>query len=127
MSLEQTPSTKPGLPVNPFGASNGLLSNNPFSQNIKTTNDTSSAEFNGEIHLEIKSRSAKKSKTYVKGLEDTELDLDKLAMEWRKKYCCGVANVNGVVELSGDRRECVMEYLIEKSIAKQEQIKIHGF
>ena len=133
MSLQlpsSTNSTNGGMTMNPFGANNGLLNNiNPLNQNVnvKTKNEVSSAEFNGEIHLEIKSRSAKKFLTFVKGLEDTKLDLDKLAIEWRKKYSCSASNDNGVIKLTGDRRECVMEYLLEHNIVKKDQIKIHGY
>lgn len=118
--------TTTSLSVNPFGANNGLLSN-ANNQNIKTTNAVTSAKFDGEIHLEIKSRSAKKSTTFVKGLQDTDLDLNKLVADWRKKYSCSVANDKGTIKLAGDRRECVAEYLVEKQIAKKEQIKIHGY
>lgn len=114
--------------INPFGANNGLLSTSTITNNnVKTSNKVSSAEFNGEIHLEIKSRNAKKSITFVTGLADTDLDLDKLVGIWRKKYCCSAAHDEGVIKLAGDRRECVVEYLIENNIATNEQIKVHGY
>lgn len=129
MTSGQTPSnTQPikSVPLNPFGANNGLL-NITKKQSVKTTNEVSTANFSGTIDLEIKSRNARKSITFVKGLETSDLDLNKLATEWRKKFCCSVANDNGVIKLSGDRREAVVEYLTEKNIVKEEQIKVHGY
>ena len=52
--------------MNPFASNNGFLTGTTI---IETTNKISSANFQGEIHLKIKSRGKKKSTTFVEGLE----------------------------------------------------------
>jgi translation initiation factor SUI1 len=113
------------MPFNPFGASNGLLSND-INQNVKTSNQESSANFKGFIELKIKNRNKKKFITYVEGLNETGLDLEKLVTKWRKTYCCSVANDNGVIKLSGDKRDDVVDYLVKENVVKEDQIKVHG-
>jgi translation initiation factor 1 len=124
MSLEQN--TKSGnIPLNPFGTNNGLLS--AVDKTMQTSNEISSAHFKGDIHLKIKNRNAKKFTTYVEGLGDSEYNLDKLAATWRKKYCCSASNDNGTIKLAGDRRESVLEYLVEQKMVRKEQVKVHGY
>jgi translation initiation factor 1 len=124
MSLEQNTNTG-NIPFNPFGTNNGLLST--VVKTDKTSNEVSSANFKGDIHLKIKNRNAKKFTTYVEGLADSEHDLDKLAAKWRKKFCCSASNDNGTIKLAGDRRESVLDYLVEQKMVRKEQIKIHGY
>jgi translation initiation factor SUI1 len=114
------------IPFNPFGASNGLLSSD-IEKNVKTSNQESSSGFNGFIDLEIKSRNKRKATTFVKGLNQTVIDLEKLVTKWRKSYCCSVANDNGVIILTGDKRDDVAQYLIKENIVKAEQIRMHGY
>jgi translation initiation factor SUI1 len=123
--MESNQSTT-NITFNPFGASNGLLSNDT-DKNVKTSNQVSSASFKGFIDLEIKSRNKRKSTTFVKGLNEIDMDLEKLVAKWRKSYCCSVANDEGVIKLSGDKRDDVAQYLINENIVQSEQIRMHGY
>jgi translation initiation factor SUI1 len=119
---------KTDIPFNPFGASNGLLNNETKEKDtVKTTNQESSSSFKGFIDLEIQKRTKYKTTTLIKGLDKTNIDLEKVVSKWRKSYCCSVANDNGVIKLSGDRRDDVAQYLIKENIVQSEQIRMHGY
>ena len=123
MELEQNENN----PFNPFGATGSLDDDN---QTVQTSNMVSSASFKGEIHIKIRSRGGKKFVTMVEGLDGNDLNLDDLAVKWRKMYTCSCAKdkkKEGAIVISGDRREDVFEYLVNNNIAKQEQIKVHGY
>jgi translation initiation factor 1 len=81
------------------------------------------------IHIRIKQRSGRKSITTVEGLS-TEEATQYLA-DIKKKFCCNGSlqtDEHGgiVIQLSGDQRKPIAEYLVGKK-KKKENIKIHGF
>ena len=67
----------------------------------------------------------------MQGLPE-EIDFQKLARVWRKEWKCISAVIDGddfgkVIQLSGDHRKLVAQFLIYEGIALQKEIKIHGF
>lgn len=146
MSLEPSKETSSGTNqqnpvfVNPFGA--GLTgiqvglkkdvdtdANSGKTTGINTSNKTSSAIIQNQIHIEIKSRNARKSITFVKGLSESipSDTLDDIAKKWKKSFSCSVVNDNGIIKISGDRREDAADYLVNKGIVDKSLIRIHGF
>ncbi|KAG5538120.1 hypothetical protein RHGRI_025263 [Rhododendron griersonianum] len=61
------------------------------------------------IHIRIQQRNGKKSLTTVQGTVVQDKELGK------------------VIQLQGDQRKNVSNFLVQAGIAKKDQIKIHGF
>ncbi|KAJ3424291.1 eukaryotic translation initiation factor eif1 [Anaeramoeba flamelloides] len=82
------------------------------------------------IHLRVKTRRGKKKITTIENLS-SEFDLKMMLKAMRKKFCCNGSIVNDerlgeVIQLSGDQREPVAEFLVEEEITTKRGIKIHG-
>jgi len=95
----------------------------PF--NNSTENESKS---NLKIHLRIQQRNARKSITIVEGLPEG-INLKKLLKALRKQFCCN-GNINAekhVMQLQGDQRDNVSQFLIENKLASQDNIVMHGF
>jgi translation initiation factor 1 len=85
----------------------------------------------GYVHIRIQQRAGKKSITTVQGLAP-DLDLKKILKALKKTY-----NTNGtiiqdeeagdVLQLAGDQRKNVSNFLTMTHICEENQIKIHGF
>mmetsp|Transcript_38 Transcript_38/g.65 ORF Transcript_38/g.65 Transcript_38/m.65 type:complete len:113 (-) Transcript_38:243-581(-) len=85
----------------------------------------------GNIHIRIQQRNGRKSLTTVTGLSQ-ELDLKKILKAVKKSFCCNGTivddpEVGQVVQLQGDQRKQIAQFLIEEGITKKEAVKIHGF
>ncbi|KAJ1782184.1 Eukaryotic translation initiation factor eIF-1 [Coemansia sp. RSA 2399] len=82
------------------------------------------------IHLRIRIRKGRKMLTTIQGLPEM-FDYKKLVKHFRSAFSCmGViiedkAHVK-TIELSGDQRALVREFLISEEIATAETIKTHG-
>jgi translation initiation factor 1 len=69
--------------------------------------------------------------TTVEGLSP-ELDLKRIVKAIRKKFCCqGIVKTDeakGTVALqvSGDQRENIKQWLIAEGLATEQQIRLHG-
>ncbi len=70
--------------------------------------------------------------TIIEGLP-TELDFKKLVSYFKKEYCCTGTVIEdedtgaSVIQLTGDQREDVANFLIEEGLAIKSNIKIHGY
>ncbi len=94
-----------------------------------------------EIHIKIKKRTGRTYLTYVENLDKLErpegMDLDeflkKLTKIFKKKFMCGAfveedEKTSGkIIVMNGDHREKLKELLLSENIAKENQIKVHGF
>ncbi|KAJ1831592.1 Eukaryotic translation initiation factor eIF-1 [Coemansia sp. RSA 2706] len=83
------------------------------------------------IHIRIQQRNARKSTTTLQGLPE-EFDLKKLVKYFKKTYGCLGTVVKDkdhgkVIQLGGDQRAKLSEFLISEGIAKKNEIKVHGF
>jgi len=88
-------------------------------------------EVGSYVHIRIQQRNGRKSLTTVQGLA-SDLDLKKILKYLKKKY-----NTNGtivtdkevgkVIQMQGDQRENVREFIITCNICSREEVKIHGF
>merc|ERR1712216_14034 len=96
---------------------------------LTTTEDN--ANNDGYIHIRVQQRNGRKCITSVQGL-DEGFDKKKILKDLKKGLCCNgcVAKddkAGCVLQLQGDQRKSVWQFLAEKGIAKKELIKLHGF
>ena len=88
-------------------------------------------EANGEseIHIRIQQRNSRKCLTIVQGLPE-KLDLKKVLKYFKKKFCCNgiiVESDSGkILQITGDQRQNVEEFLVGEKIARKDQVKVHG-
>ena len=90
---------------------------------------------NNTIHLRLQQRNGRKCITIVEGLLDSEeLPLKTLVKSLRKSFNCSAAIVDDkenkdqkVIQLSGDKRKNIADYLVKKKIVDKTHIKIHGY
>ncbi|KAJ2145025.1 Eukaryotic translation initiation factor eIF-1 [Coemansia sp. RSA 678] len=132
---EVTKKSKKGKPVekfddiefsaslDPFGSG----ANDPFAEDKKKESSVA-AKF---IHIRLQLRNARKSTTTLQGLPE-EFDLKKLLKFFKKTFGCLGTIVNDddfgkVIQLSGDQRAKLSEFLVSEGIAKKGDIKVHGF
>jgi len=108
-----------------------LLSSNHL--NIEKDLDTRHLE----IHIKIQKRNGRKSWTFVEGLDKLELPanknmdlfLEEIAKKFKKTFNCG-ANIKkpeNVIQLMGDHRENIRQFLINSKLVNDDQIKMHGY
>jgi len=83
------------------------------------------------VHIRIQQRSGRKSLTTVQGLP-AELDFKKVLQALKKIFCCNGTVVEDpemgqVIQLQGDQRMNVHQFLVEQGICKKSAVKIHGY
>ena len=83
------------------------------------------------VHIQFQQRTTRKCITIIQGLQDG-LDLKKLARHFKKMWNCNGTVIQNeqwgeIIQMSGDNRKAVAQFLIEEGIATKEEIKIHGF
>ncbi|KAJ4813258.1 Translation initiation factor SUI1 family protein [Rhynchospora pubera] len=83
------------------------------------------------VHIRIQQRNGRKSLTTVQGLKK-EFSYNKILKDLKKEFCCNGTVVQDtemgqVIQLQGDQRKNVSNFLIQAGIVKKEHIKIHGF
>ncbi|MGH0171449.1 UNVERIFIED_CONTAM: hypothetical protein FKN15_061444 [Acipenser sinensis] len=83
------------------------------------------------IHIRIQQRNGRKTLTTVQGIAE-EYDKKKLVKAFKKKFACNGTVIEHpeygeVVQLQGDQRKNICQFLTEIGLAKEEQLKVHGF
>ncbi|CAA7025855.1 unnamed protein product [Microthlaspi erraticum] len=83
------------------------------------------------IHIRIQQRNGKKSLTTVQGLRK-EFSYERILKDLKKDFCCNGNVVQDkelgkIIQLQGDQRKKVSQFLVQSGIAQKDQIKIHGF
>lgn len=114
-----------------------LLNNEEFlTSNINGEIDLN--ESMNKIHLRIRKRNGRKSITIVEGLcpdpkdEESCMILQKIKKKCNKKFACNGAIKNDeklgkIIQFQGDQRENMKNFLIEKNLATEQNIIIHGY
>jgi translation initiation factor 1 len=82
-----------------------------------------------KIHLRKTQRNGRKCMTTVEGLAE-ELDKKKITRALKRVFKCNGAIVkdekqNEIIQLSGDQRINVKDFLIEQQIEKEDDVVIH--
>ncbi|KAK1581379.1 hypothetical protein Q3G72_005555 [Acer saccharum] len=85
----------------------------------------------GYVHLRVQQRNGKKCLTTVQGLRE-DFSYQKILKDLKKEFCCNGNVVQDkvmgkVLQLQGDQRMNVLNFLVKGKIVDKEQIKIHGF
>jgi translation initiation factor 1 len=96
---------------------------------IHTTKANSSIK--QQLDLRIQQRNGRKTLTTLQGLPK-EYDSKKILKSFKKVFACNGTIVEDdelgeVLQLSGDQRIKIAEFLVNEKIAKKVDIKIHGF
>lgn len=82
------------------------------------------------VHIRTQQRNGRKSLTTVQGL-DKKFEYSKVLKAFKKKFNCNGTIVDdpeygNVIQLQGDQRQNVSQFLTEEGICKKDIIKIHG-
>lgn len=107
------------------------LSTDPFAEADEDTGETKPAY--NYVHIRIQQRNGRKTLTTVQGLPK-KFDQKKILKVIKKKFACNGTIVNDtemgeVIQLQGDQRKDVQEFLIDKEGLELDPktIKVHGF
>ena len=84
-----------------------------------------------DVHIWVKQRTGRKYMTEVEGLAP-DLNLKKIIKCWRKEFHCSVTKTrnnkgNRIIKLQGDKRDLILNFLLDEQIIDKEKIKMHGF
>ncbi|KAJ2607166.1 Eukaryotic translation initiation factor eIF-1 [Coemansia sp. RSA 1365] len=117
--------SKYNVTLDPFG-NDADFGADPFAKDEKKSSVTVSG-----IHIRIQQRNARKSTTTLQGLPD-EFDLKYMSKYFKKTFGCIGKIVKDkkfgdVIQLSGDQRGKLRDFLISEEIASAKEIKVHGF
>mmetsp|Transcript_20114 Transcript_20114/g.57080 ORF Transcript_20114/g.57080 Transcript_20114/m.57080 type:complete len:110 (+) Transcript_20114:141-470(+) len=93
--------------------------------------DKGGASTEEKVHVRIQQRSGRKCITTVAGLAD-DLDIKRICKAFKKNFSCNGAvqkdeEVGEVIQLSGDQRTNVKDFLVDQEICHKESIVLHGF
>ncbi|ESO88074.1 hypothetical protein LOTGIDRAFT_145923, partial [Lottia gigantea] len=82
----------------------------------------------GLIHIRIQQRNGRKTLTTVQGIHP-KYDLKKIVKACKKQYACnGTVSINPeygeCIQLQGDQREKIKEFMMQVGLARPEQIKV---
>mmetsp|Transcript_72213 Transcript_72213/g.205278 ORF Transcript_72213/g.205278 Transcript_72213/m.205278 type:complete len:181 (-) Transcript_72213:1441-1983(-) len=84
-----------------------------------------------KIHIRVQQRNGRKCITTIQGLAD-DLDVKRICKAFKKNFSCNGAvskdeEMGEVIQLSGDQRTLVKDFLVDQEICHNNQIVIHGF
>jgi len=96
-----------------------------------TTGHEDGADGGGMVHIRIQQRNGRKTLTTVQGLS-AAFDLKKIVRACKKEFACNGTVVEHpeygeVLQMQGDQRELIAQFLVKCDIVKKSQIKVHGF
>ncbi|KAM1655131.1 hypothetical protein ACFX2K_007427 [Malus domestica] len=83
------------------------------------------------VHIRVQQRNGKKCLTTVQGLKK-DFSYGKILKDLKKEFCCNgnvvqEKELGKIIQLQGDQRKNVLQFLVQAKIVKKDQIKIHGF
>ncbi|ERM94552.1 hypothetical protein AMTR_s00010p00266770 [Amborella trichopoda] len=83
------------------------------------------------VHVRVQQRNGRKCLTTVQGVKK-EFNYNKILKDFKKEFCCNGTVVQDkelgqVIQLQGDQRKNVSNFLVQAGIVKKDNIKIHGF
>ena len=83
------------------------------------------------VHLHFQQRTTRKCWTIVQGLPE-DLDFKKIVRHFKKAFVCNGSIAESeeqgtIIQLQGDHRRQIHQFLCEEGMANKETIKIHGY
>jgi translation initiation factor 1 len=84
-----------------------------------------------KVHVRVQQRNGRKCITTVAGLAD-DLDVKRICKAFKKNFSCNGAvqkdeEAGEVIQLSGDQRTNVKDFLVDQEICLAENVVLHGF
>merc|ERR1719262_533688 len=84
----------------------------------------------GYIHIRNQQRNGKKSLTTIQGIPD-KFNYKKILKAFKKNFNCNGSIVEdeefgNIIQIQGDKRAEVAEFLFFEGIVEREQLKVHG-
>ncbi|KAG7275132.1 hypothetical protein CRUP_024698 [Coryphaenoides rupestris] len=113
-----------------MSAIQNLQAFDPFADAIKG-DDLLPSGTEDKIHIRIQQRNGRKTLTTVQGIGH-DYDKKKLVKAFKKKFACNGTVIEHpeygeVIQLQGDQRKNICQFLMEIGIVREEQLKVHGF
>lgn len=98
----------------------------PFKE--ASTDDNNAGVQENLIHIRIQQRNGRKTLTTVQGIS-TDYDLKKIVKACKKEFACNGTVVEHpeygeVIQLQGDQRNRIRDFLRDIGIAREEQLKV---
>lgn len=94
-------------------------------------NDFEESTVTNYVHIRMQQRNKRKCLTIIEGIPE-DIDLKKILRYFKKTYSCNGTIVNNeennekIIQLTGDKRDEVAEFLQEEGIVPEDCIKVHG-
>mmetsp|Transcript_14623 Transcript_14623/g.29111 ORF Transcript_14623/g.29111 Transcript_14623/m.29111 type:complete len:112 (-) Transcript_14623:43-378(-) len=84
-----------------------------------------------KVHVRVQQRNGRKCITTVQGLAE-DLDQKRILKAFKKNFSCNGALVRDdemgeIIQLSGDQRAEVRDFLVDQEICHDQQVIVHGF
>mmetsp|Transcript_23989 Transcript_23989/g.34357 ORF Transcript_23989/g.34357 Transcript_23989/m.34357 type:complete len:109 (+) Transcript_23989:246-572(+) len=84
-----------------------------------------------KVHVRVQQRNGRKCITTVAGLAD-DLDIKRICKAFKKNFSCNGAvqkdeESGEVIQLSGDQRTNVKDFLVDQEISAPDSVVLHGF
>ena len=98
---------------------------------FKDAADEPGASHGDKVHVRVQQRNGRKCITTIAGLAD-DLDIKRICKAFKKNFSCNGAVQKDeedaeVIQLSGDQRTNVKEFLVDQEICHSDAIVLHGF
>merc|ERR1712002_306110 len=105
--------------------------NQQFDPTEDTDSDLSGKVLQNKIHMRIQQRYGRKTITTLQGI-DVKYDQKKLAKAFKKEFNCNGTVVEDtqygeVIQLTGDQRTNIQNFLVDFGMVKHESLVVHGF
>lgn len=83
------------------------------------------------MHVRVQQRNGRKCVTTLQGLAD-DLDTKRILKAFKKNFSCNGAIVKDeelgeIIQLSGDQRTNIRDFLVDQQIVTESQLVLHGF
>lgn len=114
-----------------FSENSSILNFKNHVDAFEDANDNKGGNNAEKVHVRVQQRNNRKCITTVAGLAD-DLDVKRICKAFKKNFSCNGAlqtdeEVGEVIQLSGDQRTNVMEFLVDQEICHKDEIVLHGF
>lgn len=83
------------------------------------------------VHVRVQQRNTRKALTTIQGLLLEPDEFKNLLTKMKKKFCCNGTVVQdrehgSILQLQGNHRDAVAQFLVEHGVCSSDQMKLHG-